>query len=71
MFGAVSIFTSPGCVRQVNGVGVGVAGIGVGGSVAVAVAVGVTVWIWEMLLFDGEHPESPARSAMQDVRRMA
>jgi hypothetical protein len=60
---ATSCLTSPGCVRQVNGVGVGVAGTGLGGRVAVAVAVeGIAVWVGE-ISFDDKQPESPARSA--------
>ena len=47
--GTTSCLTSPGCVRQVNGVGVNVAGIGLGGRVAVTVAVeATTVWVGEM-----------------------
>ena len=60
--GTTSCLISPGCVRQVNGVGVNVAGTGLGGSVAVTVAVEVmTAWVGE-LLFDGKQAESPVRS---------
>jgi hypothetical protein len=57
-----SCFTSPGSVRQVNGVGANVAGTGLGGKVAVTVAAEArTVWVEEMPC-NGKQAESPVRS---------
>ena len=66
-----SCLTSPGSVRQVNGVGL--AGIGVGVNVGVTAIVAVcegTAWAWTMS-FDGEQAESPARLKRQVAVRMA
>ena len=61
--GTTSCLTSPGCVRQVNGVGAAVAGTGLGVEVTALVGDGGTKIGVEEMLFVGEQAESPARSA--------
>ena len=70
--GTASCLRTPGCVRQVNGVGVNVAGMGLGGSVTVTVGVeATTVWVGALRTpFNGKQDESPVRSAREVVRRI-
>lgn len=63
--------TSPGCERQVNGVGVAVGGIGLGVKVTVAVEVGRAGVGVGKTSGEAEQAEGPARSAMQAVMIIA
>ena len=66
-----SFFTSPGAVRQVNGVGVAVSGIGLGVNVNVGGG-GEDVAVWVGILsFEAEQAESPARSEKKVINEIA